>query len=304
MNRLFLGAALLAATVPAMAGEGDINSQSHAWGSYHWSRSAAQITPPVHNNLTNQWQSYFQRAMSDWNKSRVIESPWGSAYGAISSRKRCTSTTGKIEVCNDTYGTNGWLGIAGISLSGGHIIKGYTKLNDSYFNTAQYNKASWRAMVTCQEIGHDYGLGHVNENFNDPNTGSCMDYTNDPARNDGKGTNMYPNAHDYSMLESIYNHTHAAAAPVIDGAVDAFASRTLTVDELIADAGQWGTPISYDGMGRPDVFFRASLIAPHHGGDHISDGEITHVFWAPINPFAEEVDPMPEDGIERGDVNH
>ncbi len=32
----------------------------------------------------------------------------------------------------------------------------------------------------CQEIGHDFGLDHQDENFNNPNLGTCMDYTNDP----------------------------------------------------------------------------------------------------------------------------
>ncbi|HVE72009.1 MAG TPA: hypothetical protein VNI54_11630 [Thermoanaerobaculia bacterium] len=46
----------------------------------------------------------------------------------------------------------------------------------------------------------------MNENFNDPNTGSCMDYTNDPGRNDGAGNNMRTNAHDYAQLLIQYGH--------------------------------------------------------------------------------------------------
>ena len=284
MNRRFsmvLLVVLLVAAVPVFA--------SHAWGTYHWSRTSTQITPPVHNNVSSVWDPYLDVAVADWNASSVIQSPYGSAYGPISSTSRCSSATGKIEVCNRTYGQNGWLGIAGISISGGHITKGYTKLNDTYFNTATYNKPSWRRMVTCQEIGHDYGLAHVNENFNDPNTGSCMDYTNDPARNDGAGTNEYPNAHDYSLLESIYNHSHALALPFDEMRADA--TRPTTIQEFMAKADQWGEPIAFDQEGRPTTFFLRT--GPNHGGE-MHDGEIIDVFWAPFDPFAEGADRDPE----------
>src|SRR5215217_1391841 len=152
MNRKFVSSALmiivLLVAVPVFA--------SHGWSTYHWSRTGSQVTPPVTMNVGGSWPDYTARVMTDWNRSTVIESPW--SFGAISSRKRCTSATGQIEVCNNTYGNNGWLGIAGISVSGGHIVKGYTKLNDTYFNSAQYNTPSWRRLVYCQEVGHDYGL--------------------------------------------------------------------------------------------------------------------------------------------------
>jgi hypothetical protein len=51
----------------------------------------------------------------------------------------------------------------------------------------------------------------VNEIFNNPNTGSCMDYTNDPDGGPGGASptdknNMHPNAHDYSLNNSRHNH--------------------------------------------------------------------------------------------------
>jgi hypothetical protein len=39
----------------------------------------------------------------------------------------------------------------------------------------------------CQEVGHTFGLDHQDENFNNTNLGTCMDYTNDPS------TNQHPN---------------------------------------------------------------------------------------------------------------
>ena len=68
------------------------------------------------------------------------------------------------------------------------------------FNTPTYNTPAWRQMVTCQEIGHTFGLDHQDENFNNPNLGTCMDYTSNPS------TNMHPNQHDYDQLVTIYSH--------------------------------------------------------------------------------------------------
>ena len=135
--------------------------------------------------------------------------------GSVTNVKRCVAPQGRIEVCNASYGYNGWLGLAGISLSGGHIVSGYTKLNDSYFNSSTYNKPEWRRLVTCQEIGHDFGLDHQDENNTNANLGSCMDYTNTPL---GPPSNEHPNAHDYDQLASIYGHldsttTIAAGVP-------------------------------------------------------------------------------------------
>lgn len=100
---------------------------------------------------------------------------------------KLVTASGVVEICNLKYGQNGWLGIAGISISGSHITKAYTKLNDTYFVMAQYNTTAHRQMVVCQEIAHDFGLDHQDENFSNTNLGTCMDYTNDPSGT--KGTN-------------------------------------------------------------------------------------------------------------------
>lgn len=280
---LLLLVAIVVAAVPLSA--------AHRWSTYHWARTTAQVAPKVTINVGAPWDQYAARVMSDWNSSTVIESPW--AFGAISSRKRCTSTTGQIEVCNSTYGNNGWLGIAGIALSGGHITKGYTKLNDTYYASAQYNTPAWRRMVFCQEVGHDYGLGHVNETFTDLNTGSCMDYTNDPSGTKGtNGTlsNEYPNAHDYSELLTIYNHFDSVASLPFD-AMTSDATRPKSVGEILANADQWGSPVSFDGNGRPDVFYLKTG-TDDGGHDHAS---LVHVFWAPF-PIADDETDRPTTG--------
>lgn len=269
---------------------------SHAWAGYHWARTSNPFTLNVHDNVNATWDPYLAEADADWDASSVLDLNilWGSP---VSSAKRCTSTTGRIEVCNSTYGSTGWLGIAGISITGGtHITKGYTKLNDTYFNTAQYNTPAWRRLVTCQEIGHDFGLAHQDETFANVNLGSCMDYTDDPDGGAGgvssnDPSNEHPNAHDYDQIVSIYSHVDSTTT--ISAIFDTMAQAALrppTMEEILADADQWGVPIAFDGQGRPSVF--KMPVGAHHGDDeHVGDGEdfnLVHVFWAPEDPFTKE----------------
>lgn len=170
---------------------------SHAWGPYHWARTTSSFTLELGDNVHSAWDSYLGVASSDWSASSVLDT---TVVAGNTDPKKCRPTAGRIEVCAAKYGRNGWLGVARIWLTGDHINQAITKVNDSYFTTATYDTPAWRAMVMCQEIGHDFGLDHQDEAFDNPNLGSCMDYTNDPA------TNQHPNTHDYDQLEAIYAH--------------------------------------------------------------------------------------------------
>lgn len=174
----------------------------HSWGKYHWFRTTTELKLEVGDNLTGSWASYLNTAVGDWNggSSVLALSVVNSGVDPVS----CPPTAGRIEVCNAAYGTNGWLGIAQIWVaSGSHITQATTRVNDTYFNQTFYNTPAWRQMVMCQEIGHDFGLDHQDESFNNPNLGSCMDYTNDP---DGPPPNLQPNTHDFEELSAIYAH--------------------------------------------------------------------------------------------------
>lgn len=122
-----------------------------------------------------------------------------------SSRARnCRPTAGRDEICNATYGNTGWLGVAQIWLTGGtQITQGTVKVNDTYFNTPQYNTSAWRNLVICQEVGHTFGLDHQDTNFDNTNLGTCMDCTSNPL---GPPDNEHPNKHDYDALVTIYTH--------------------------------------------------------------------------------------------------
>lgn len=180
---------------------------SHAWGNYHWERSSNPVSLEVGNNVASEWAAYLGVVVNDWDQSTVLSLNMlpGEAKG------KCRPTSGRIEVCNDFYGNNGWLGLAQIWVSGDHIDQAVTKVNDTYFNTQPYDKPAWRQLVMCQEIGHDFGLGHQDEDFDNDNLKTCMDYTSDPS------TNQHPNQHDYDELASIYTHTDGGSGGGGDG---------------------------------------------------------------------------------------
>ena len=47
-------------------------SASHSWGNYHWARSSNPVNLTVGDNVSANWQSYFDVAVSDWNASSVL----------------------------------------------------------------------------------------------------------------------------------------------------------------------------------------------------------------------------------------
>jgi hypothetical protein len=174
---------------------------NHQWGKYHWARTSNPFTLKVGDNVNTAWDSYLNTTVSDWTASSVLNLSKVTGGGGGST---CNPTSGRVEVCNGSYGNTGWLGVASIWTAGGknrsHITQGTVKLNDTYFNTAQYNTPAWRNLVSCQEVGHTLGLDHQDTNFNNANLNTCMDYTNDPT------SNQHPNQHDYDELVIIYTH--------------------------------------------------------------------------------------------------
>jgi hypothetical protein len=163
-------------------------------------------------------------------------------------------------VCNSRYGQNGWLGLAQIWASGNHITQAVSKLNDTYFNTAAYNKPEWRRLVMCQEIAHDFGLDHQDEAFGNTNLGSCMDYTNNPL---GPPNNEHPNAHDFAQLETIYAHVDSSTTVGQTAGPGAGASQL--------DRGQFGRLLRSTNGGRTELY-----VLDLGNGQRV----FTHVIWA------------------------
>lgn len=215
---------------------------THSWGGYHWGRTANPFTLKLGGNLSGEWPSYLNTTSSDWTNSAVLDT---SVVIGQSNPKRCSPTLGRVEVCNSLYGKNGWLGLASVWASGVHITQGTVKVNDSYFNTAPYNSPAWRNFVMCQEVGHTLGLDHQDVIFDNPDTGSCMDYTNNPA------INYQPNTHDYDELGIIYSH--------LDSSSTLGASTATSASATAADLNRqdtWGRAVRYSADGRAIAFER------------------------------------------------
>ena len=186
----------------------------HSWSTYHWSTATDTLTLSVGDNLTTaDWQSHLATTRSEWSTADCTSATTPCAdvlellNAAGQAKGNCRPTAGKVEVCNAKYGQNGWLGLAQIWLSGGHIVQGTAKLNDTYFLMPAYNNWSEKQHVMCQEVGHTFGLGHTSEDGSSQNT--CMDYYYNRTHD---GISTAPNTHDYEQLTAMYGHAHTATS--------------------------------------------------------------------------------------------
>lgn len=248
-------------------------SATHSWSTYHWARTANPFTLTLGDNVSGDWDGHLIATSADWSSTAfngqmdskagvVVQNPLSTTVlaGGTTPRK-CRATSGRVEVCNATYGSNGWLGLAQIWLSGGHIVQGVAKMNDTYFNTAKYNNPNEKLHVMCQEIGHTFGLGHTSEDGSSQNT--CMDYFSNTGANAGSTQSTRPNLHDYGQLTAIYSHTD---------------STNTAKSAASAAARGVGGPTGADGDGTPPGASRArgSWYVEHLGGGHYL---ITHIRW-------------------------
>lgn len=245
------------ATIIAIGAVAVLAGADHSWGGYHWARTANSFNLKLGDNVSSVWDSYLGTTSSDWSLSSVLDTIIVSGANL----KNCKPVAGRVEVCSKKYGFNGWLGVAGVWVSGGHITQGYVKVNDTYFNTAKYNTTAWRNLVMCQEVGHTLGLDHQDEDFNNTPLGTCMDYSADPT------LNQHPNAHDYEMLEAIYAHLDTTAT--LKSEVLPKGSGREEVD--FSDPGEWGKEIRKSKDGKSSLFER-DLGKGHK--------VFTFVFWA------------------------
>lgn len=175
----------------------------HSWGKYKWKPSSIPFNLDLGDNVNSDWDGHQLIASTHWSVSAVLGT---TVVPGSTDPASCSPESGNVQVCNDAYGDNGWLGLAQIYIRRGFtIVAGVAKLNDTYFKLQYYDTAAWRQMVMCQEIAHTFGLDHQDVTFDNVNLGTCMDYTNDPDGTiDSELSNEYPNQHDYDQLESIY----------------------------------------------------------------------------------------------------
>ena len=246
---------LICIAVPATS------SATHSWGGYHWARTTPQFTLKLGDNLTSaDWKGHLAQTSSDWNSgnSAVL-----TAIVAGQSRKRCSMVAGTTQVCNGSYGNNGWLGLASIYVTGGeHITQGSAKMNDTYFSTATYNNPNERQHVMCQEVAHTFGLDHQSTDGSTLNT--CMDYFSNTGANAGSTLSTKPNAHDFEELNIIYAHLDSTTT------VAAMAALAASVSDVTDDPNSWGNLIRQSPGGRSSIYEKF-----HPDGSKT----ITHVYW-------------------------
>ena len=163
---------------------------NHPWicsgtTAYHYSpRTVGYASAVAESSVVRSASSYtsaYSGSVSLWN---------GTIISLV------TSSTPKLRLFYGAYGQNGWLGLASLTSvgSGCHINSANAKLNDSYLrDTARYSQTAVNH-VSCQEVGHTFGLNH-NRNAND----TCM---NDRILSAGNQINQ----HDIDQLNSIYAH--------------------------------------------------------------------------------------------------
>ena len=229
---------------------------NNSWSKYHWDKSTAESTlnPLVlgDNLTTTAWHSSLSGASSDWNAS-VLKN-----QAVAGTNTNCDPVLGQVEVCNDAYGTNGWLGIAQVWVyrgKDGHIAQALVKMNDTYF-TGSRDTSAWRNMVMCQEVGHTYGLDHQDENFDNANLNTCMDYTSNPD------SNQHPNQHDYDELAAKYGHLNGITEDKTKGGggnnrkKPKKAGVGLGQDIDLNNASAWGQAVRFDARGNTSLFER------------------------------------------------
>ena len=271
--------AVLAMVVAILIGTTGPAQANHAWSTYHWattlSPAAPTFTLQLGDSMTLNWKEHLSTASADWSSvaydgqtdkfNNFVTNPLHTdiVTGANAGKKRCGAVSGRVEVCNGAYGQNGWLGLAQIWLSNGHIVQGVAKMNDTYFSLDKYNNRYEKLHVVCQEVGHTFGLGHQDESGASLNT--CMDYFSNTGTN-AIDKSTHPNVHDYGQLTAIYSHNDGYTS------VAATAAAAAVVRGLGGEAGA-------DGQGTP------AGAAQARGSWYVQDlgsgrALITHIYWA------------------------
>ncbi len=263
----------------------------HSWSGYHWARTSNSFNLGVGDNMTTaDWKQHLGYAITDWNTPTNTNNSSHVVLHLISnngtSGPDCSAVSGTVQVCNGTYGSNGWLGLATIWISyfGKHITQGTAQVNDTYFNTSTYNHSNEKQHVVCQEIGHTFGLDHQSTSGADLNT--CMDYFSNTGGNADSTDSTKPNAGDFDELLCIYDPTYAhkklTSGPHTcrgSGHLDSSNTAAAGTGNAPADKGsaadtrdpnEWGDLVSQSANGRSSTYER-----------HYADGSIkvTHVYW-------------------------
>jgi hypothetical protein len=207
---------------------------------YHWARTANPFTVRLGNDVSSAWTVYLSGASTDWSQWGALTDSLGTftttnplrttVVAGLTTGRKCRPSSGRDEVCDAAYGNNGWLGLASIWASGDHITQGTVKLNDTYYNSGNYNTPTWRGVVACQEVGHTFGLDH--QDTSGANFHTCMDYANTPD-----SWNTHPNRYDYQTLVDDYAHLDSTSTLAATTTSSGHGLRRVRDDLWVEDLG-------------------------------------------------------------------
>ncbi|KAL3822941.1 hypothetical protein ACHAXA_011656 [Cyclostephanos tholiformis] len=175
---------------------------------------------------------------SDWAvylKTYVEE--WDMGYpDAVTLRLRtmeydpsCRGVVRAMKVCNGDYGPTEWNGVNQVLLKDGYIVSSIARMNDYYLDGTNNET---RAYTMCHELGHGLGLGHTDENFNNPDMGNCMDYTNNPENN------MHPDVSNFITLERLYGNVNGSNSSAIGNVNGSSSGGVMQASELRYGGGR------------------------------------------------------------------
>jgi hypothetical protein len=208
--------------------EGDPNMGSvgvhQKWLPVNGEEDGRGLTLQIVDNLANgsDWDDYFRAYVEEWDNGTdaVTLNIRTTSYDPD-----CRGVLRAMKVCNGNYGPTEWNGVNLILVKDGYIISSIAKMNDYYLEGT--NEAQ-RKFTMCHELGHGLGLGHSDENFQNTDTGNCMDYTNTPENN------LHPDEYNFKILDELYG------SAVGNGTVaESRSTRRMTDEEERAMEGQF-----------------------------------------------------------------